>query len=253
MTTTDTLRCAGLRLFKLSQVAGDVYFEKPVSVNNAILTGRIRLGRFTYFGGGCRVIDANIGRYCSIGREVTINLRDHPMTWLSTHPFQYNGTRHFEDREEYHALKGPLRIDKAVAENRVRIGNDVWIGDRVMIKRGIKIGDGAILAAGSMITHDVEPYMIVGGAPARVIRPRFEENLVRRMLRLRWWRWDLSPFADEIPFDDPKAALTFIRQKIGEGGIDKIPRQYSRARRTRGAVEFSDATEDVEIDPESDD
>ncbi len=244
MNTPETLERAGLRLFNLSQIDGDIRFEKPVSVNNAVLTGRIRLGRFTYFGRGCRVIDANIGRYCSIGREVTINLRDHPMTWLSTHPFQYNGTKHFLNYEEYHALKAPFKINKTALENRVRIGSDVWIGDRVMIKRGIKVGNGAILAAGSVITRDVAPYMIVGGAPAKNIRMRFDEKTVSSLLQLKWWTWDLSPFAREIPFDQPLEAVDFIRQKIADKQIMKLPRQYSRARKVRDTVELSDCSED---------
>ena len=71
----------------------------------------------------------------------------------------------------------------------VEIGNDVWIGSGVYIKAGIKIGTGAIIGARSVVTHDIEPYSVVAGVPAKEIRKRFDEEAIRKLLELKWWDW----------------------------------------------------------------
>jgi acetyltransferase-like isoleucine patch superfamily enzyme len=227
MNILQSLADAGLRLAESAQIVGRLRFERPVSANNCSATGEVSIGMFCYFGRGCRIIDADIGRYCSIGRDVLVNMRNHPTSWLSTHPFQYGGTKHFEDYEEYLMLNACLTIDKKTLENRVKVGNDVWIGERVMILRGVTVGDGAILAAGSVVTHDVEPYMIVGGVPAHPIRPRFEPDLVRELVALRWWDWNIAPFSWEIPYDRPWEAVEYLKRRIGTGAIEPLPPNWS--------------------------
>ena len=96
------------------------------------------------------------------------------------------------------------------------IGNDVWIGDRTVIMSGVKIGDGAIVAAGAVVTKDVPPYAVVGGVPARVIKYRFDEATIRRLLDLQWWKYDIADFGD-VDWSDAPAAIEAINRRIESG------------------------------------
>lgn len=81
----------------------------------------------------------------------------------------------------------------------VIIGNDVWVGMNSMILSGVHIGNGAIIAAGAIVTKDVEPYSIVGGNPARVIKKRFDDTIIKRMEEIEWWNWKKEYIYDAIP------------------------------------------------------
>ena len=122
-----------------------------------------------------------IGKFCSIAAEATfiMNGGNHPTTWLTTYPFPIFG----HGWEAAQPPAWPTRGDTVV-------GNDVWIGYRATIMPGVTIGDGAIVATASVVTRDVPPYAIVGGNPAVVIRHRFDEATVARLLAVRWWDWD---------------------------------------------------------------
>lgn len=142
------------------------------------------LGRFTYVS-RARVINANIGAFCSIGPEALVGgLGRHPTKWISTHPVFYSTggqvSLSFSDSNYIDELP------------RVEIGNDVWIGARAIVLDGVKIGDGAIIAAGAVVTRDVQPYAIVGGMPARIIRMRYEPDVVDQLLMLEWWNWSIE-------------------------------------------------------------
>jgi acetyltransferase-like isoleucine patch superfamily enzyme len=120
-----------------------------------------------------------IGKYCSIARNVKIICgSNHHIEWVSTFPFRilFNLPGQYKDGHPFD--KGP-----------VVIGNDVWLGDGVTILSGVKIGDGAVLAAGAFVVKDVEPYSVVGGNPARHLKYRFPEEQIRKLLKIRWWDW----------------------------------------------------------------
>ncbi|MQR99657.1 CatB-related O-acetyltransferase [Gluconobacter aidae] len=121
-----------------------------------------------------------IGDYCSIGPGVTIILGNHRADLVSTYPFRT--LSHFwpsaAEGENDHSSKGD-----------VIIGNDVWIGAHATIMSGVTIGDGAVIAAQALVTKSVPPYAIVGGNPAKVIRYRFSETVIARLLALAWWKW----------------------------------------------------------------
>lgn len=128
-----------------------------------------------------------VGKFCSIAENVTIMLGgNHRIDWVTTYPFP-------EKFAEFEGLPG-----HPATKGSVEIGNDVWIGKDVLILSGVAIGDGAVLAARSVITKDVPPYAIVGGNPARVIKYRFDEATIRKLLDIKWWNWPIDKIRSEV-------------------------------------------------------
>ena len=141
---------------------------------------------------------ARIGRYCSIGAGVEVMGDDHPVDWLSASPAFYRpkrAARWGSARQSFpeFGTHGPA----------VEIGDDVWIGDEVLLAHGVRLGTGCVVAARSVVTRDVPPYAIVGGIPARVIRKRFDDATVERLLAARWWEWGLGAWDSVDPRDIP--------------------------------------------------
>ena len=150
------------------------------------------IGRFTY--GEPLVLEwgegktLKIGSFCSISANVTILLGgNHRGDWITTFPFNVIF-------EEFRYIEG-----HPSSNGDVIIGNDVWIGLNALILSGVTIGDGAIIAANSVVTKDVEPYVIVGGNPAKKIKNRFDDKTIEDLLRIRWWDWDLEKIKNTIP------------------------------------------------------
>jgi acetyltransferase-like isoleucine patch superfamily enzyme len=119
-----------------------------------------------------------IGKYCSISADVTIFLGgEHRIDWVSTYPFSALW-------EEAKSISG-----HPSTKGDVIIGNDVWIGYGATLLSGVTIGDGAAIGACSVVTRDVPPYAIAAGNPAQVIRYRFDEETVQKLLQIKWWDW----------------------------------------------------------------
>jgi hypothetical protein len=97
----------------------------------------------------------------------------------------------------------------------VEIGNDVWIGDEALIARGVRIGDGAVVAARSVVLHDVAPYEMVVGNPARVLRLRFPEPIVERLLRVQWWRYEPAVI-EPLPMEAPERFLDALEARLAD-------------------------------------
>lgn len=150
-----------------------------VKINNA------KIGKNTYIGNSCDFSNATIGKYCSLGNNIKVIQENHPSkTFVSTSPTFFSTlkqtNRTFADKNYYNEI---LHI----SNSSVIIENDVWIGNNVLLKGGVTIGNGAIVAMGSVVTKDVPPYAIVGGVPAKIIRYRFSENDIKKLLDFEWW------------------------------------------------------------------
>lgn len=152
------------------------------------------LGDYSYLGPDCMVADASIGRFCAIAASVRIGAPNHPIERPSLHRFTYCPEYYNSAAIRDHAFFAARRADRVV------IGNDVWIGHAVTVLPGVSVGDGAVLAAGAVVTKNVAPYTIVGGVPARLLRERFSRAIAARLARIAWWNW---------PFDT-------IMQRLGE-------------------------------------
>lgn len=138
------------------------------------------LGRMTYVAEASRIGFADIGSFSSIGPDVLLGgLGIHPVDKLSTHPAFYS--------LRLQAGITFARQNSVLELPRTRIGNDVWIGAGSIVLDGIEIGDGSIIAAGTVVTKPVPPYAVVGGVPAKVIRYRFDEPTIAALLNWRWW------------------------------------------------------------------
>lgn len=157
--------------------------------NCLILNSTIK--QYTYIGKNSIVQNATIGLFCSIANDVFIGLGKHPIDRFSTSTLFYkknntlniNFIDHDDDFSEYEAIE---------------IGNDVWIGARAIIMDGVKISDGAIIAAGAVVTKDIPAYAIVGGVPAKVIKYRFPDEKIENLLSIKWWEWSLDKIKKEL-------------------------------------------------------
>lgn len=123
-----------------------------------------------------------IGRFCAIARgiEFVMNGANHRMASVTTYPFNILGGGWEKCTPTPEEL--PFKGDTV-------LGSDVWVGQDVTVMPGVRIGDGAVIAAGSVVTRDVPPYAVAGGNPCRVIRRRFDEDLIDYLLALKWWDW----------------------------------------------------------------
>jgi acetyltransferase-like isoleucine patch superfamily enzyme len=161
-----------------------------------------RIDRHSFCGYHCEIIHCDIGSFCSIANHVVIGGGMHPIDWVSTSPAFYRGRDSIAMKYSEHD-RPPVR--------RTIIGHDVWIGERAIIKQGVSVGTGAVIGMGSVVTRDVDPYAIVGGVPARMIRGRFPPPLAQRLLESAWWTLDDQTLRRASVYaTDPEAFLREI-------------------------------------------
>lgn len=162
-----------------SRFEGRNYIGKHGRIENS------EIGYASYVSHYSHMVGVKIGRYTSVGPYVHTIAGRHPTSdFVSTNPVFYNpdtavGLRYVEQ------LK--FSENMLVDGHSVVIGNDVWIGAKALLLEGVRIGDGAVIAAGAVVTRDVPPYAIVGGVPARIIRFRFENDKITFLSELKWW------------------------------------------------------------------
>ncbi len=186
------------------------YFENEFSsqlLSTTVTHPNISVGAFSYYSGyhhkhsfeSCvRYLDKKrkdvdrliIGKYCSIGSGAVFMMagnQGHRMEWVSTFPFYYQANI-FKHAKNTFKKSGDTHI-----------GHDVWIGSEAMLMAGVTIGSGAVIAARAVVTKDVPPYTVVGGNPAQVIRKRFDETTIAKLLALKWWDWAEEEVKSAMP------------------------------------------------------
>ena len=205
---------------------GKFRFEKCNRIYSAgTLINNVDLGAYSYLVSGVYSF-ASIGRYCSIAHGVEIGFHNHPISWVSTHPFAFM---------DYlpEPMRWPIPGNFEYLSKQVVIGNDVWIGAHVKIMGGITIGHGAVIATGSVVTADVEPYTIVGGVPAKPIKKRFDQALIDELLALQWWDYDWPEFlkydSRSVRWDSPEDAIQMMKKKIASGQLQRyfMPEKFN--------------------------
>jgi len=165
------------------------------------------MGRHSYIGYPYSRMhpDTTVGAFCSIGRNVSLGPAQHPTDWLSSSPFQYEDASKIVENQKFYDFKF----------EPVTVGNDVWIGNNVIIMDGVKIADGCIIGSNAVVTHDTEPYSIVVGVPAKIIKYRFAPGIIKDLLKLKWWELPDEQIAT-LPFNDIKKCIQELK-KIRKG------------------------------------
>lgn len=188
--------------YPIEKVTKDVIFLK-----NFITNPNIQVGDYTYYDGrahpdkfetenvifarSCKLI---IGKFCQIafGTKFFLSDANHQMDGFSTFPFfifgeSAEGCPEWKDYELHLPNKGDTVV-----------GNDVWFGHESAVMQAVKIGDGAIIAAKAVVTKDVPPYSIVAGNPAKIVRQRFSDEIVRELIKIQWWNWSYEKITRNI-------------------------------------------------------
>ena len=173
--------------------------ESPVRIAGMAKVNIGSIGAFTFFRGGMVEELESIGRFCSVAPNVCIGPIEHDIRLLTTSPFinswlDNSISNEYWDKNKVERIKALSAMREIGARNRqsVTIGNDVWVGQNVVIRKGVKVGNGAVIAANSVVSKDVEPYEIVGGVPAHHIRYRFTIEQIKILERTKWWSWSLD-------------------------------------------------------------
>ena len=171
------------------------------AIGERVVLREVSVGDYTYFERHAEAIYTEIGKFCSIAANSRINALEHPLERLTTHKLTYRPNEYFR----YLGVDDQFRERRRA--KRVTIGHDVWIGHGGVVMPGVSIGNGAVVGANAVVTRDVEPYWIVAGSPARVLRPRFEPAIAERIERLAWWDWPAERLFEAVP-DMQRLAIT---------------------------------------------
>jgi chloramphenicol O-acetyltransferase type B len=169
-----------------STLADHVQLQRQTTVTDT------NIARYTYVARHAYLNLVTIGSFCSVGPSVLAGLGEHPIDLGTTSPAFYSTRRQ--------CGASFARVDHFPERRPIIVGNDVWLGARAFIRDGVTIGDGAIIAAGAVVTHDVPPYAIVGGTPAKLIRLRFAEPIILRLQSVAWWTWPDERLREAQPF-----------------------------------------------------
>ncbi|MDQ2086742.1 acetyltransferase [Herbivorax sp. ANBcel31] len=142
------------------------------------------IGDFTYLAGHNNVIYSNVGKFCSIASHVRINPGNHPMWRVTQHHMTYRRLQYGLDNNDDEEFFDWRRSKK------VEIGHDVWLGHGVVIMPGVKVGIGSVIGSGAVVTKDIPDYSIAVGVPAKVIKKRFDDFTIKKIIDSKWWEWE---------------------------------------------------------------
>ena len=186
-----------------------LYPEKPVIEANCAINAvefgsfneisegsrlrNVKMGDYSYCDRFADIANAEIGKFANIASFTRIGPTDHPMHLASQHHFLYRTSYYWHDQEDW------AEFFEHRASRVLYIGHDTWIGAHALIMPEVTIGHGAIVAAGAVVTKDVEPYTIVGGVAAKFIKRRYPEEIAERMQALAWWDWSHDRLLEVLP------------------------------------------------------
>ncbi|WP_341357136.1 CatB-related O-acetyltransferase [Rossellomorea sp. y25] len=177
--------------------------DKTARVCSASHVINTKLGRYSYIGNSCTVVNVTIGSFSSIADNCIIGGASHPIDWVSSSPVFHEGRNIMKKNFSSHEYK---TVEETV------IGSDVWIGNNCLIKSGVKIENGAVIGMGSVLTKNVGAYEIWAGNPAKIVRKRFDDDIIEKLLESNWWEWEDNSLTNEAQyFNDVKNFL-----KLGE-------------------------------------
>ncbi len=191
----------------LLALLSDAQVDKKAAIHSGTRFYRSSIGKYSYLARGCFVTNARIGNFTSIAGRCDIGVTAHPLDWVSTSSTFHKWENVFK--------KNFARHEFAIFQETT-IGNDVWIGTNCLIKSGITIADGAVIGMGSVVTKDVGPYEIWAGNPAKLLRKRFDDETIEKLLTIRWWEYsdqEIEAFAPYVT--DVKAFLDYM-EKAGK-------------------------------------
>ena len=205
-----------------------VKIEAPVALGRSqIETGfigafsSVNMGAVQAVTTNCRIETQSIGRFCMFAHGINVGFAEHPTGFLTAHTaFRYSPKEQWAQDFMLHNGKNDSlmrdKIAEAVHKPLPIIGNDVWIGYGVSILNGVTIGNGAIIAAGAVVTKDIPPYTIAGGVPAKIIRYRFSDRVIEKLLELNWW--DYGPnIMSGLDISDPEYCVDALDERIKTG------------------------------------
>lgn len=185
---------ANKRISNFAFVSSTNKISKLARINRFVKIKNSEVGDYSYISNNCDITNTTIKRFCSIADNCRIGTASHTLNNISTSPIftlKDNAT---------HTTWIQKDVGHFNEVKRVYIGNDVWIATHVIIKDGITIGDGAIIGAGAVVVKDVPPYAVVGGVPAKIIKYRFEQSIINKLLELQWWNASDEKLRDNIKY-----------------------------------------------------
>lgn len=185
-------------------VINNCNFEGYNLISDNCRIGNCEFGLMSYVGDSVRMGSTKVGRFTAIGPGVKVVVGTHPTRKkVALHPAFFSNREFVGLRIAQEQTFDEITYTDDQCKWYAEIGNDVWIGAETMILGGCRIGDGAIVAAGAVVTKDVPPYTIVGGVPAREIRKRFTDEQIDFLLQFKWWERDITWLQENIEqFDD---------------------------------------------------
>ncbi len=182
----------------------DSKLGKHVEINRNSMIRSSCFGDYSYGGMQMTAIQTKVGKYSSISWNVSLGGANHDYERVTTHAFLYN--------PNFGMLDGRKAVYDRFDED-CEIGNDVWIGAGAQILRGVKVCDGAVIGANAVVTKDVAPYAVVAGVPAKEISKRFSDEVIERLLKIRWW---------DLPSEMIKENLSLFGSKMDEDVLGRL-------------------------------
>jgi acetyltransferase-like isoleucine patch superfamily enzyme len=199
---------------------GITFAEDETRILNCELHGGIYIGFASYMNHGFIRSYIEIGRYCSIGRNVILGSGAHNLEFFTTSPY-------FE-KYLLNKQKSTLKLALYNPKRRVIIGNDVWIGDRAYIMSGVTVGHGSVIASSSVVTKNVPPYTIVAGTPAKAIKQRFSSELTNQLLDIKWWEYHPREIMLATQPLSERSKVTDFIESIRKNCITRFPVNYKK-------------------------